>query len=134
MAEMLTGRTLFPGTDHIDQLTKILLLCGTPAESTLKKITSDEARNYIRSLPHMERKNFSEVFTGANPLAIDLLEKMLEIDADNRITAEQALAHPYLLQYADPTDEPSSLPYDQTFEDLDLSVEEWKSIARDMYT
>ena len=58
---------------------------------------------------------------------------MLEIDADNRITAEQALAHPYLQQYADPTDEPSSLPYDQTFEDLDLSVEEWKSIARDIH-
>ena len=26
---------------------------------------------------------------------------------------EQALAHPYLAQYADPTDEPASLPYDQ---------------------
>jgi hypothetical protein len=38
---------------------------------------------------------------------------MLELDADKRITAEEALAHPYLAQYADPTDEPTSLPYDQ---------------------
>merc|ERR1712223_808255 len=125
MAEMLTGRTLFPGTDHIDQLTRILTLCGTPNEETLSKITSEEARNYIRSLNFMPRKNFSEVFKGANPLAIDLLEKMLEVDADRRITAEQALAHQYLAQYADPTDEPTSAPYDQTFEDLDLPVDQW---------
>jgi len=126
MAEMLTGKTLFPGTDHIDQLTRILVLCGTPAEETLNKITSDEARNYIRSLQRMEKKNFAEVFRGANALAIDLLEKMLELDSDKRIHAEQALAHPYLAQYADPSDEPASLPYDQTFEDYDISVDQWK--------
>lgn len=126
MAEMLTGKTLFPGSDHIDQLTRILVLCGTPQPETLAKITSDEARNYIRSLPQMEKKNFNDVFKGANPLAIDLLEKMLELDTDKRITAEQTLAHPYLAQYADPSDEPDSPPYDQTFEDYDLSVDEWK--------
>merc|ERR1712083_418137 len=74
----------------------------------------------------MERKNFSEHFKGANPMAIDLLQKMLEMDADNRINADQALSHPYLAQYADPSDEPVSLPYDQTFEDFDLPVEKWK--------
>jgi len=126
MAEMLTGKTLFPGSDHIDQLTRILVLCGTPTPETLSKITSDEARNYIKSLPKMEKKNFNEVFKGASPLAIDLLEKMLELDTDKRITAEQTLAHPYLAQYADPSDEPDSPPYDQTFEDYDLSVQEWK--------
>jgi len=126
MAEMLTGKALFPGTDHIDQLTRILVLCGTPNEETLSKITSEEAQNYIRSLPKMERKNFSEVFKGANPLAIDLLEKTLDLDSDKRITAEQALAHPYLSVYSDPQDEPNSQPYDQTFEDLDLSVDQWK--------
>merc|ERR1711899_591463 len=126
MAEMLTGKTLFPGSDHIDQLTRILLLCGTPDSEFLHKITSDEARNYIRSLPKMEKKNLHEVFKGANPLAIDLLEKMLELDSDKRIHAEQALAHPYLAQYADPSDEPASLPYDQTFEDYDISVDQWK--------
>ena len=56
---------------------------------------------------------------------------MLEIDSDKRMTAEQALAHPYLAQYADPTDEPSSLPYDQTFEDFELPVEKWKGMCKD---
>lgn len=54
---------------------------------------------------------------------------MLELDADKRITAEQALAHKYLAQYADPTDEPVSAPYDQSFEDMDLSVDKWKGKA-----
>ena len=56
------------------------------------------------------------------------MEKTLELDADKRITAEEALAHPYLAQYADPSDEPCSPPYDQSFEDMDVSVEEWKGI------
>ena len=41
MAELLTGQVLFPGNDHIDQLNRILRVCGTPDREFLKKITSD---------------------------------------------------------------------------------------------
>lgn len=51
---------------------------------------------------------------------------MLELDSDVRITAEQALAHPYLAQYADPADEPVSAAYDHSTEDMDLPVERWR--------
>lgn len=74
----------------------------------------------------MKKRDFKDVFRGANPLAIDLLEKMLELDADKRITAEQALAHPYLEKYSDPSDEPISAMYDQSFEDMELTTEKWK--------
>lgn len=74
----------------------------------------------------MKKRDFKDVFRGANPLAIDLLEKMLELDADKRITAEQALAHTYLEKYSDPSDEPTSALYDQSFEDMELSTEKWK--------
>lgn len=57
---------------------------------------------------------------------MDLLEKMLELDSEKRLTAVQALAHPYLTQYADPTDEPESEPYDQSFEDMEMPTEKWK--------
>ncbi|KAK8377391.1 hypothetical protein O3P69_013787 [Scylla paramamosain] len=129
MAELLTGRTLFPGADHIDQLNKIMKLVGTPRQDLVDKLSSDEARNYIRSLPHMRKKDFRQVFRGANPLAVDLLEKMLELDSERRITAVQALAHPYLAQYADPSDEPDSEPYDQSFEDMELPTEKWKELV-----
>ncbi|GBP96051.1 Mitogen-activated protein kinase p38b [Eumeta japonica] len=117
------------GSRNIDHLTRILFLCGSPQQETIDKITSEEARNYIQSLPILKRRDFREVFRGANPLAIKLLELMLELDSDKRITAEQALAHEYLAQYADPTDEPISAPYDQSFEDMDLPVDKWKELV-----
>jgi len=129
MAELMTGRTLFPGTDHIQQLNLIMEILGTPPEDFMAKISSESARNYIKSLPVTEKKDFNQVFRGSNPLAVDLLEKMLELDADNRITAEQALGHKYLEKYADPNDEPISLPYDQSFEDMELAVEKWKELV-----
>ena len=41
MAELLTGQVLFPGTDHIDQLTRILQIVGSPDSEFMQKITSD---------------------------------------------------------------------------------------------
>ncbi|XP_062420292.1 mitogen-activated protein kinase 14A isoform X1 [Pungitius pungitius] len=129
MAELLTGKTLFPGTDQIDQLKLIMMLVGTPGPEHLMKISSDSARNYISSLPNMPKRNFASVFIGANPQAVDLLEKMLVLDTDKRITASEALAHPYFTQYHDPDDEPEAEPYDQSFESRELEIEEWKRLT-----
>uniref|UniRef100_A0A0B7BX34 mitogen-activated protein kinase n=1 Tax=Arion vulgaris TaxID=1028688 RepID=A0A0B7BX34_9EUPU len=126
MAEMMVGRPLFPGTDHIDQLTRILSLVGTPSDELMHEIKSNDARMFIKSLPHMQKKDFKQVFMGANPLAVDLLERMLDLNTKTRLDATQALAHEYLKQYADPNDEPTSERYDQSFEDLELTICEWK--------
>ncbi|XP_071156426.1 mitogen-activated protein kinase 14-like isoform X1 [Mytilus edulis] len=126
MAEMLTGKALFPGNDHIDQLTRVLSLVGTPSQKLLDKISSPEARNYVASMPKWPKKDFREVFIGANPLAIDLMEKMLDLDSETRVTAEDALAHSYLAQYSDPNDEPTAAPFDQSFENMELSIPEWR--------
>ena len=56
-------------------------------------------------MPTFPKKDFSKYFVGANKLAVDMLEKLLVMDPDRRLTAEQALAHPYLANYADPDDE-----------------------------
>ncbi|XP_078595823.1 mitogen-activated protein kinase 14-like isoform X4 [Branchiostoma floridae x Branchiostoma japonicum] len=128
MAELLTGRPLFPGTDHIDQLKRIMELVGTPDQEFLQKISSESARSYVESLPKQSKKDFRGYFCGANPDAVDLLDKMLILDTDKRLTAEQALEHPYMRQYHDPTDEPTAAAYDDSFEKMELGVAEWRKL------
>jgi serine/threonine protein kinase len=60
-------------------------------------------------------------------LAIDMLEKMLVFNPKSRINAGEALAHPYLAPYHDPTDEPvAEEKFDWSFNDADLPVDTWK--------
>jgi len=73
----------------------------------------------------MPRKDFKKYFSSASPDAIDLLEKMLNLDPDYRPTASIAMEHPYLAQYHDPDDEPTSEPLDLDFEG-DLSIDQWR--------
>ena len=47
-------------------------------------------------MPKREAKDFNQLFKGASENAIDLLKKMLTYDPDDRISVEDALAHPYL--------------------------------------
>ncbi|XP_067950481.1 mitogen-activated protein kinase 14A-like [Watersipora subatra] len=126
MAELMSGKILFPGNDHIDQLHRIMKLVGTPGREFLDRITSEEARRYIASLSSMPKRDFREFFLGANHQALDLLEKMLDLDADRRITAKDALAHPYLAQYHDESDEPEAEQFDDSFENADNSVADWR--------
>jgi p38 MAP kinase len=68
----------------------------------------------------------STLVSKSNIAAVSLLEKMLEMDPDLRITASDALAHSYFNQYHDPSDEPESELYDQSFEEQELSISRWK--------
>jgi p38 MAP kinase len=59
--------------------------------------------------------------------AVDMLEKMLVFNPKSRITAGQALAHPYLSPYHDASDEPvADEKFDWSFNDADLPVDTWK--------
>uniref|UniRef100_A0A671SVE6 mitogen-activated protein kinase n=1 Tax=Sinocyclocheilus anshuiensis TaxID=1608454 RepID=A0A671SVE6_9TELE len=114
MGELLKGKVLFPGNDYIDQLKRIMEVVGTPTPDVLKKISSEHVRR-------------DQVFT------VDLLKKMLVLDCDGRISASEALCHPYFSQYHDPEDEPEAPTYDQTPESKDRTLEEWKG-ERKSYT
>jgi hypothetical protein len=60
-------------------------LIGTPNEADLDFV-NENARRYIRQLPCHARQSFPEKFPHVQPLAIDLVEKMLTFDPRQRIT------------------------------------------------
>ncbi|KAK9466751.1 kinase-like domain-containing protein [Lipomyces arxii] len=120
LAELLGGKPFFKGHDYVDQLNQILRYLGTPSNETLSRIGSQRAQEYVRSLPYMHPVPFSKLFPAANPLALDLLSTMLAFDPEERITVEQALEHPYLAVWHDPSDEPTCpTTFDFTFEAVD---------------
>ncbi|KAG0218994.1 kinase-like domain-containing protein [Mortierella sp. GBAus27b] len=132
-AEMLGGKPLFKGRDYVDQLNQILQILGTPDEGTLRRVGSERAQAYIRSLPRMPKIPFSQLYPRATPLALDLLEKLLDFDPASRITVEQALGHPYLAAYHEEDDEPvHDHIFDFAFERVDKIEDMKKLIAQEV--
>lgn len=133
-AELLSGKVLFPGKDYVHQMSLIINISGTPDDELLSRIGSERAQQWIRSLPVKEKVPFSTLFPNADPLAIDLLEKLLTFDPHSRITVEEALKHEYLQFYHDENDEPVSTPMDFTFEKLETIEEMKHMIAQEINT
>ena len=114
---------------HLDvhQFSIITELLGTPPDDVIATICSENTLRFVQNLPKRERIPFSQRFAEQEPQAIDLLEKMLVFDPRKRITATEALAHPYLSPYHDPSDEPAAPEvFDWSFNDADLPIDTWK--------
>jgi p38 MAP kinase len=126
-AEMLEGKPLFPGKDHVHQFSIITELLGTPPEDVIQTICSENTLRFVQSLPKREKIPFGEKVRNADATAIDLLERMLVFDPKKRITATQSLGHEYVSPYHDPSDEPEAAEqFDWSFNDAELPVDTWK--------
>lgn len=119
LAELLLKKPLLPGKDYRHQLMLIFSILGSPTEEDLECIESERAKEYIKALPFAKKADLNELFKNCNPLAIDLLSKMLVFDPCKRITAKEILNHPYLTTYHDPTDEPEGTPIPTNFFQFD---------------
>jgi len=92
-AELLAKKPLFPGDSEIDQLFKIFRQMGTPTEDIWHGCTS--LPDYKPSFPKWKKQELGKVFENAHSASVDLLEKMLTYEPAQRISAREALNHPY---------------------------------------
>ncbi|XP_020312591.1 mitogen-activated protein kinase 12 [Oncorhynchus kisutch] len=126
MAEMLSGKPLFKGNDHLDQLTEIMKITGTPTQDFITKLQSQDAKNYVKSLPKVQKKDLQELFSKVKPQAVTVIECMLLLDPESRVMAAEALALPYFSEFREPEEETEAHPYDHSVDNSDLSLEQWK--------
>lgn len=92
-AEMVTSQPLFPGDSEIDELFKIFRVLGTPTEETWKGVTS--LRDFKPTFPKWQPQPLSNYVKDLDSKGIDLLSQMLQYDPQKRISAVEAMQHPF---------------------------------------
>ncbi|NXC46003.1 MOK kinase, partial [Penelope pileata] len=91
--EITSSQPLFPGSNDLDQISKIHDIIGTPANKTLKKFKQSTILNF--DFPFKKGKGIPPLVHNLSPKGFSLLYAMIKYDPDERIAAHQALQHPY---------------------------------------
>ncbi|XP_044916474.1 MAPK/MAK/MRK overlapping kinase isoform X5 [Felis catus] len=91
--EIASLQPLFPGANELDQISKIHDVIGTPAEKTLTKFKQSRAMSF--DFPFKKGSGIPLLTANLSPKCLSLLHAMVAYDPDERITAHQALQHPY---------------------------------------
>jgi serine/threonine protein kinase len=105
---------------------------GTPDDEFLNTL-EDAARDYLQTLPPATKTNFKDFFHRADDDdALDLLDQMLRLSIRDRISASEALRHPYFSYWhhgeTEKIERPEN-PFCDPLEDQSLSIEEFKRIV-----
>jgi negative regulator of PHO system len=101
MAEMFTGRPLFPGTTNEDQLIRIFRIMGTPTETTWPGVS--QLPEYKTNFQMYIRQDLRDILRQIDPDGIDLLTRMLQVQPELRISAAGALQHPWFSEWNSPS-------------------------------
>jgi len=108
LAEMITGRPLFPGTSSENRLKSMISLVGLPSGEDLNDIHGEEDDHKAKinlmitnSIPD-QFVSFEEQFPNSDPDAWDLLRGCLQFNPLKRFTIHDCVSHPYVAQFVDP--------------------------------
>ncbi|BBN11662.1 hypothetical protein MPTK1_5g13770 [Marchantia polymorpha subsp. ruderalis] len=115
-AELALGRPLFLAMSEIGMIMKIFHIMGTPNETSWPGVNS--LTDFHPRFPKWKGLRLEVELPRLDPDAIDLLYRMLNMDPNFRITAQEALNHEYFydLNVADFAD-----PHEDTEENDGLS-------------
>eukprot|EP01083_Nonionella_stella_P053403 141275_1 len=107
LAELLGGQPLFPGASTMNQVEKIMEVTGPPSAEDVAAIESPFAATMLESIKSPPKRSLSSIFPKAEDDAIDMIERLMRFNPNERLTAEEALAHPYVSQFHNAVHEPT---------------------------
>uniref|UniRef100_A0A7S1PHS2 Protein kinase domain-containing protein n=1 Tax=Percolomonas cosmopolitus TaxID=63605 RepID=A0A7S1PHS2_9EUKA len=106
--ELYLGKPMFRGSSTMNQLQRIVTLIGKPSNEDIARIPSEYAQSMLDSIPHGQLKDLKHCFPkGIDADALDFITKLLQFMPENRMTAEEALKHPYLKKFYKTSEEPT---------------------------
>ncbi|XP_070337930.1 mitogen-activated protein kinase 15 isoform X7 [Equus asinus] len=106
LGEMLRGKPLFPGTSTLHQLELILETIPPPSKEDLLALGSSYSASVLTRLGSRPRQTLDTLLPpDTPPEALDLLRRLLVFAPDKRLSAAQALRHPYVQRFHCPARE-----------------------------
>lgn len=95
MFEITSLYPLFPGSNEVDQINRIHKVLGTPGPDLLQKFKSKGASHVSFDFAAQKGIGIPQLIPHASADAIDLIVKLLKYDAGERISAREAMRHPF---------------------------------------
>ncbi|XP_068968031.1 cyclin-dependent kinase 20-like isoform X1 [Bombus flavifrons] len=92
--ELYNRSPLFPGETDIEQLAIVLKYLGSPTSETWPDLSILPDYNKI-TFPYHKGISWDEILEDTEQEALDLISKILIYNSSQRLTADEALQHPY---------------------------------------
>ncbi|KAG7383056.1 hypothetical protein PHYPSEUDO_004040 [Phytophthora pseudosyringae] len=122
--ELLNRRPMFPGADFLDQLSRVFSVLPVPPRDKRGYEVEGDALAFLESLPPCSPSALSKLFRRASAEAVSLLRRLLCVNPARRISAKQALAHPYFKSIRAQLGEPPAFRVDKAF-DFEFDYQEF---------
>jgi len=106
LGELIGGKPMFPGASTTNQIDRIIEVIGRPTKEDINDIQSEFAAQLLENLLEPQNpRSLESMYPMADSDAIDMMRQLLTFSPVKRMTASQALAHPYVAQFHVPEEE-----------------------------
>ncbi|XP_061400051.1 mitogen-activated protein kinase 15 [Musca vetustissima] len=100
LGEMIRGKPLFQGSSTVNQIEKIISTLPDITEDDIKAVGAGFGSVLLKKHISKEKKTtFRDLLNDASKDALDLVKSLLVLDPLGRLTAKQALCHPYVEKF-----------------------------------